>query len=102
MQIETPVTSQADKESNDKAELPKKEESTSPKQKGYRLLWAQLLKRVFKFNVLECEKCKGKMKLIALINEADAVQKICEHLNLPTSLPEVLLARAPPQQDWCE
>jgi hypothetical protein len=68
----------------------------------YRRLWAELLKRVFQTDGLECPKCKGRMKLIALIQEPSAISKICQHFGLPTELPSVSPGRAPPQEEFFE
>gem|GEM_PF-4348432 len=32
-----------------------------------RIPWAQLLKRTFKIDVLKCDKCGGRMKLVAVV-----------------------------------
>ena len=47
------------------------------------------MKRVFRIDVLECERCGGRMKIIAAIHSADVAAKILKCLDLPT--------RAPPQ-----
>ncbi len=73
------------------------------KQRGYRMLWAELLARVFKTDVLACPKCNGRLRLVALVKEAVALRKICEHLGAPTELPKPAPARPPPQLeivDW--
>jgi hypothetical protein len=53
-----------------------------------RLAWADLLRRVFAVDVLECLRCGGRMRLLAAIHAPDATQAILECLELP--------ARAPP------
>jgi len=58
----------------------------SSSKKGYRLLWSQLLQRVFKVDVEKCPRCQGKMKPISVIQDPVAIEKICVHLGLPTSL----------------
>jgi hypothetical protein len=73
------------------------EAGTPPSRPGYRLLWAQLLKRTFKIDVLKCDRCGGRLKLIALINDPAAIDKICRHLGHPRQLPTVADARPPPQ-----
>lgn len=52
-----------------------------------RMRWAALLAHVFAIDVLTCPKCQGKLRLIALIKEAQALAKICEHLGWPTAAP---------------
>jgi len=51
--------------------------------------WAELMKRVFRVDVLECERCGGRMKIIAAIQSSDVAVKILKCLGLPS--------RAPPQ-----
>ena len=62
----------------------------------YRLDWASLLKRVFGVDVLKCSRCKGKMRLIACIEEPDVANKILEHLGLRAEPLSTLRAQAPP------
>ena len=57
--------------------------------------WAELMKRVFLVDVLQCERCRGPMKIIAAIHPPDATRKILEHLGLPSRAPP--LRRAVPQ-----
>jgi hypothetical protein len=49
----------------------------------------QYEKRSFLVDVLECERCGGRMKIIAAIHSPDVAVKILTCLDLPT--------RAPPQ-----
>ena len=60
------------------------------------LLWAELMRRTFGFDVLACPRCGGRMRLIALIEQAQVVQRILRHLGLPSEVPEPHPARAPP------
>jgi hypothetical protein len=57
-----------------------------------RSTWAELLRRVFSIDVLRCNHCGGRRKLIALITDGVVVRKILDHLGLPTEPP--ILARA--------
>lgn len=76
-------------------------ETTDNKKRGYRLLWSELLLRVFKQDVLACPNCGDRLKLVALIKEPTAIKKICQHLGLPTQLPKPFPARPPPQlEGW--
>jgi hypothetical protein len=61
---------------------------------GY--LWAELMRRTFGIDVLECPRCGGRLRLLALIEQARTVERILRHLGLPTDRPEVRPARAPP------
>jgi hypothetical protein len=50
--------------------------------------WAQLMKRVFLVDVLQCENCGGQMKVIAVVNQPEVIEKILRHVGL--------ISRAPP------
>ena len=63
---------------------------------GY-IPWADLMKRTFDIDVMECEKCGGRMKFLALIEDAEAIFKILDHLGLPTEPPKPRPARPPPE-----
>jgi hypothetical protein len=69
--------------------------AASPRSKT-NLLWAQLMHRSFGFDVLECERCGGRLRLIALIDAPDVVGRILRHLGLPAEVPAGRPARAPP------
>jgi hypothetical protein len=58
--------------------------------------WAELMRRTFGFEVLACPRCGGRLRLVALIEQASVVQRILRHLGLPTEVPEARPARAPP------
>ena len=60
-------------------------------------LWADLMRRAFGFDVLACPRCGGRLRLIALIDQASVIQQILGHLGLPTEIPALTPARAPPQ-----
>ena len=49
---------------------------------------AQLMRRVFAIDVLECPGCGGRLRILAAIQSPEAIHKILDHLGLP--------ARAPP------
>jgi hypothetical protein len=49
--------------------------------------WAELMKRVFLVDVLQCERCGGPMKILAAIHPPDATRKILECLGLPSRAP---------------
>jgi hypothetical protein len=60
--------------------------------------WAELMRRTFGLDVLACPRCGGRMRLVALIEHASAVQRILRHLGLPKEVPEPRPARAPPRR----
>ena len=41
-------------------------------------------------------RCGGRLRLIALIEEAAVIARVLRHLGLPTEIPEPRPARAPP------
>lgn len=51
--------------------------------------WAELMKRTFKLDVLDCPKCGGRMELIAIISDvqSDVVRKILRCLEMEEELP---------------
>ena len=64
-----------------------------------RLSWAELMKRVFEVDVLECPRCGGRRKLIGVITEGAVVSAILDSLGLPTRAPPQAPAR---REDGCE
>lgn len=44
-------------------------------QKEYRKTWAMLLRKVWEVDPLICPKCKGPMKVIAVINDGAVISK---------------------------
>ena len=62
-----------------------------------RLDWASLLARVFKIDVLQCDRCGGRMRVIAFITDPDVTRAILTCLGLPTVAPAANPARDPPQ-----
>ncbi len=42
--------------------------------------WARLIGKVYEADPLECPKCHGPMRIIALINDPPVVRRILEHL----------------------
>jgi hypothetical protein len=62
-------------------------------------LWAELMRRMFGFDVLSCPRCGGRLRLVALIEQASVIRRILGHLGLPTEAPEPCAARAPPLFD---
>ena len=44
-----------------------------------------------------CPHCGGRLRLVALIDQAAVIQRILRHLGLPTDVPQPRPARAPPR-----
>jgi hypothetical protein len=59
--------------------------------------WAALMQRAFGFDVLACPRCGGRLRLIALIEDAAVIDRILRHLGVPTEIPAPRPARAPPR-----
>ena len=55
----------------------------------------QYEKRSFGFELL-CSKCKGPLRLIALVKSEHVAKKILTAMHLPTEVPELHAARPPP------
>jgi hypothetical protein len=64
-----------------------------------RLPWAELLRRTFALDVLQCQRCQGTMRVLAFLSDPDVTAKILEHLDLPTEAPPLAPARDPPRLD---
>jgi hypothetical protein len=60
-----------------------------------RIDWASLMRRSMNVDVLECPKCHGRLRVLAVITELVPVQKILSHLGLPTAEPPLARARDP-------
>ncbi len=45
-----------------------------------RAAWARLIRKVYEADPLECPKCHGPMRIIALIDDPPVVRRILEHL----------------------
>jgi hypothetical protein len=46
--------------------------------------------------VLACDRCGGRLRLIALIRQAEVIGRILTHLGVPAELPTPRPARSPP------
>jgi hypothetical protein len=75
------------------------DDTDAPPRSRYRHAWAKLLARVFQHQVLLCPTCQGPRTIIAAITDTAVAAKILQHLGLPTDLPALQSARAPPQLD---
>ena len=60
--------------------------------KPVRMTWARLLKRVFDIDIEQCA-CGGKLKLVAVIEAPDVLEKILTHLGLSAQPPPRTPAR---------
>jgi len=62
---------------------------------GYRP-WAELLRRTFSIDVLECPKCKGRMKLLAMVTAAHNIRRFLASSDEPLDVPTRSPNRGPP------
>jgi hypothetical protein len=60
-----------------------------------RVPWAELLRKVFALDVLECPRCAGRLEVIAFIAEPGVAKRILDHLGLAFQAPPLARARAP-------
>jgi len=51
--------------------------------------WAELMRRVFAVDVLQCPDCHGPMRILCAIHPPEATRAILEHLGLPSRAPPV-------------
>ena len=58
-----------------------------------RMTWARLLKRVFDIDIERCTNCGGKLKIIAVIEEPDVIERVLTHLGLCAQPPPRARAR---------
>src|SRR2546422_1903286 len=63
-----------------------------PCRHGRNYTWAELMKRVWELDVLECPRCRGRMKIVAAIHSPNAIQKILNCLGLPSRAPPIAAA----------
>jgi hypothetical protein len=59
-----------------------------------RLSWAELLRRVFAIDALECPRCGGAMRILAAIHPPEATRAILECMGLPSRAPPPSGARS--------
>ena len=55
--------------------------------------------RVFLVDALDCPRCHGRMRIVAAVMEATAVERILSHLCHEPRAPSLTPARAPPERD---
>lgn len=52
----------------------------SPAERHRAMTWAQRLKRVFRIDIESCERCGGKVRIIASIEDPQVIGRILAHL----------------------
>ena len=71
-------------------------EVRSPAERHVAMSWAQRLKRVFNIDIEVCSRCGGSVKVIACIEEQDAIDRILAHLESKEQNTCALKHLAPP------
>jgi hypothetical protein len=59
-----------------------------PKNRSRYIRWSELLRRTFGIELL-CSKCKGPLRLVALIKSEEVARRILTAMHLPTEVPEL-------------
>ena len=54
--------------------------------------WAELMRRVWSMDVLQCPRCGRRMRILSAINPPEAIQKILNCLGLPSRPPPIARA----------
>ena len=75
----------------------KAETEETPVRQAARFVWAMLLARIYAVFPLTCPKCGGMMKIIAFIDEGEAIKNILTHLGEPVDPPRIAPAHGPPR-----
>ena len=57
--------------------------------------WAHLLRRSHDIDILDCPKCHGRLRLMAVLRDQVQVRRILRHLGRPTEPPARAKARDP-------
>ena len=76
------------------------QEPETPAMRARRTAWAALMQRTFGLDVLKCEKCGGRMKLVAVVLDPYEVARLCDNLGEPTQAPKVAPSRFVVQTEW--
>jgi hypothetical protein len=61
--------------------------------------WRELIKKVWEADPLLCPHCQHEMRIVALIDQADVIERILRHLGLWDAGVGVDAARDPPEPD---
>ena len=76
---------------------PKREAAPgSPRKRTHYRTWADLLARTFALDSLECPRCQGRMRLIAMITRKASIERYLTALGDLTEVPRRSPGRAPP------
>ncbi len=64
-----------------------------------RLSWAELMRRVFAIDVLDCPRCHGRLRILSTIHPPRTTRAILECLDLPARAPPADAARPEDDRD---
>lgn len=64
--------------------------------------WADLIRRVYEDDPLECPNCGSSMRIIAFVTEPGAIYRILIHVGLPAEAPAPEEAQDTPQLEFWE
>ena len=59
--------------------------------------WAELMRRVLVVDVLVCDHCGGRRKVLTFITDSHVIRRVLTHMGLPTEMPAVVAAHSPPR-----
>lgn len=54
-----------------------------------------MIQKVYEVDPLECTRCGGTLRIIALIDDGDVIERILRHLNVWHPAPETITATGP-------
>jgi hypothetical protein len=75
------------------APLPQSTPEAPRSDRPRRLAWADLLRRVFAIDVLECPRCGSRTRILAAIHPPDTTRAILKCLELPSRAPPAAAVR---------
>ena len=64
--------------------------------------WRELIKKVWEADPFLCPNCGREMRIVALINESDVIERILRHLGLWSADGSDRPARDPPVEEFIE
>ena len=94
------VTPVAEKSPSNIQPLPEAQKSTTATSQPPNYTWALLMMRVFQIDVLKCEQCGGRLKIIAAIHPPDTTRRILDCLGLPSRGPPLGAAVSEPSSEY--
>ena len=73
--------------------------SVLPSHAAKRVAWATLLARVLSIDVTTCDRCGGRMRVIAALTEPASIRRLLQGVGLPAQPPPIAPPRVPPQTE---